>query len=151
MPLHTSLVGGKGQAIVEFALVMPIFLLLVLGGGELAFLIANQWSYPRGVEVLADVAAEKISTEPGNSWRAGWNSVVRDEDEQRRCGDPNPELLFPDGQEPGDRVQVVWHCYYRPYITTMWDGLDLTVIGTSVIRADPNATPMPSETPEASG
>jgi hypothetical protein len=134
--------GGRGQAIVEFALTMPIFLFLVLGGGELAFFVAQQFSLQRGADILADAAAERITPfDPANpkpddeSWRGDWFAIARDENIQRNCGDSSPEVLFPDGgRQVGDRVRIVWHCFYHPRITTMWDGLSLTVTGEAVIR-----------------
>jgi hypothetical protein len=122
---------------------MPIFLFLVLAGGELAFLVASQFSFQRGVDLLADAAAEGIGSglraDPpsvSDSWRPGWNAMARDEDQLRDCGDTMPDIEYPDGKhEAGDRVRVVWHCIYHPHITSnLWGSLSLTVVGESVIR-----------------
>ncbi len=133
----------KGQALVEFALVMPIFLLLVLGGGELAFFVATQFSLQRGVDLMAESAAEGISadlrtpTAETGGWRGAWNVMAHDENDIRHCGDPEPTLEFPDGQAAGSRVRVVWHCHY----TTLWKdlGLDLpaslVMTGEAVIKS----------------
>lgn len=102
----------RGQAIVEFALVAPILFFTLLAFGELgrAFAVAHIWQ--RSADVLADSAAVRIATQPGESWRSGWEALVRDEQARSTCDDP--DVTYPDGtNQPGDRVQVGWTCQYQ--------------------------------------
>lgn len=127
----------RGQALVEFALVVPIILFTFLGMAEVGFLFADQHGWQRGADVLADAAAIRVATEPGDSWRAGWQALA--DDERARAGCNPPDVSFPDGgQDPGQRVQVSWTCDYRPRITAgLWPGLRATIRSTAVIPPGP--------------
>jgi hypothetical protein len=137
-----------GQTLVEFALVLPIFLFLLLGFGETAFLVATQHGYQNGVDVLAQRAAAEMATEPGESWQADWNQVVRDEQDRHDCSG-TPSVTLPDGTHgPGDRVIVHWQCHYQPRITTLWGGLPISVESEAVVpQPAPTATPSPAPSP----
>lgn len=134
-----------GQALVEFALVLPFLMFLLLGFGEVAFLVATQQSYQNGVDVLAQWAASEMSEKPGESWRAGWNAVVKEESDRTGCGDLAPVVIFPDiNHSWGDRVLVQWDCQYTPKITSGWGGLRVSVESEAVV---PGAAPLPAPEP----
>jgi Flp pilus assembly protein TadG len=140
-------VSRLGQAVVEFAVVLPLIMVVLLGFGETAFLVATQHAFQNGADVLAERAAFEMSSSPGESWKAGWQAVVADEDERTGCGDTSPSVALPDGTHgPGDRVLVVWHCHYTPHITSGWGGLPVTVQSEAVVPGSiaPPATPTPT-------
>lgn len=123
-----------GQALVEFALVLPLLMMLLLGFGEAAFLFSSQHAMQNGVDVLASWAAQEMAVQPGESWKADWARVVREESDRTGCDDLNPEVIFPDGtHDPGDRVLVRWNCHYEPTITSFWDGLAIPVESEAVV------------------
>jgi hypothetical protein len=120
--------------LVEFALVLPILMFMLLGFGEVAFLVATQHVYQNGADVLVQWAASEMAETAGESWQGGWEQVVRSESARTGCGDTNPILTFPDGRhDPGDRVLLRWSCYYRPRLTTVWDGLTIGVESEAVV------------------
>lgn len=110
-------------------------MLVLLGFGEVSFLVATQHGYQNGADVLAQWAASEMSDHPGESWQAGWGQVVRDESERTGCGDLSPTVTFPDGTHfAGDRVLIRWACRYHPHLTTIWDGsLPVTVQSEAVV------------------
>ena len=145
----TSLVSSRqGQTLVEFALVMPIFLALLLGFAELAMLFATRQGYQNGVDVLADWTAIAM-TGPGESWQSGWNEVVRQEADRTGCDDLSPAVLLPDGtHQAGDRVLLRWICHYEPKVAPGWGGLTVTVQSEAVVPVVPPAgTSSPSPSP----
>lgn len=122
----------KGQAIVEFALVLPIMLFILYGVIEMAWMFQTSLAWQRGVDVLADAVAIRVANNPGESWNSGWNELVNDERAKTRtCGDAT--VTFPDGsQEAGDRVTVAWACSYEA-LTGVLPDIETVVESTSVI------------------
>lgn len=133
-----------GQALVEAALVLPLLLLIVLTTIEAGFLFMA-WQVDRNAAaVLADVAAIRISTDPGDSWRARWQPIANDE--LHRTGCASADVTFPDGtRNTGDRVAVTLDCRYAPHAVPGWGGLRLRPSAESVIP--PTIAPAPSGTP----
>ena len=127
-------------------MVLPIFMLILLGFGEAAFLAATQQRYQNGVDVLAQWAAIEMATSPGESWQAGWGQVVNDEQARADC-DGEPDVVFLDGTHgPGDRILVQWRCHYTPRLTRLWEGLSVPVESGAVVPyvSTPPASPSPS-------
>ena len=123
----------KGQALVEFALVLPILMLMLLGFGEAAMLFATRQGYQNGADVMAQWAASEMAEKPGESWKSGWNKVVNDEQARADC-DADPAISFPDGGHlPGDRVLVRWSCRYTPRLSGPIAGLTVTVDSEAVV------------------
>lgn len=141
--------GEGGQAITEFALVLPVLMLVLLGFAEVAMLVADRQGYQRAADVLAAVAAEKMTEDPGDSWRADWEAVKRDELERAGCDDAEVDLLD-GGTDPGDRVAVRVRCSYHWHLTSALDVLLVRVFGESVVPGAPAPPPAPSPAPSAS-
>lgn len=57
----------RGQALVEFALVLPVLMFLLLAFGEVAFLVAAQHGWQREADALADWSA----SHPDEPWPSG--------------------------------------------------------------------------------
>lgn len=137
----------KGQALVEFALVLPIFLALLLGFAELAMLFASRQGYQNGADVLADWAAVSMAQNPGESWRSGWTAVVNDEADRADCTSPDLSVTYDDDHAAGDRVLIRWTCHYTPKVAPGWNGMSVTVESEAVV---PYVAPVPSPSPSAS-
>lgn len=137
----------KGQSLVEFALILPILLFMMLGFSELAFLFASRAGFQNGADVLVQWAAEEMYAKPGESWKADWNRVVDEESERVGCiSQRGPELSFPDVTHvPGDRVLLDWECVYQPKLTR--DFIDLPVFVQSEAVVPGFMLPTPSALP----
>lgn len=141
----------KGQATVEFALLLPLLLFMGLGFLEGGILLNSQRSMQNSVDVLAKIAAEKIETIGSEDWEAViLEEITRSSD---RCAEsPNIAVSYPDvTTESGDRVKVSWSCPYAPLVTNgLWPGLRITVESEAVINLpNPEPTPLPSAIPSA--
>jgi Flp pilus assembly protein TadG len=118
-------------------------LLLIYGMLEIGWLFHISLAWQRGVDVLADAAAIRVATRPGESWNSGWNALVDSERvKTRSCGDAT--VTFPDGsQDPGNRVTVAWTCVHKA-LTGVIPDLSSRIESTSVI---PLAAPSPQPSP----
>jgi len=143
---------ARGQSLVEFALVLPVFLFAALGFVEAAFLFSHQHSAQTSADVLADALAERIAENPDSeSWHAGWNSLVAQELVRSGC-DGAAFVSFPDDTHlPGDRARVTLSCEYHPVPTHgLWEGLVYAVQGEAVVRSTavpPSSAPSLSPSP----
>lgn len=117
---------------VEFALVLPVLMLVLLGFAELGFLIATAHSWQQGADVLAESVAHRVSDA---GWQSEYEAIRRDEAQLRRC-DGSSSVEFPDGTNPGDRVRVRWTCHYASRVSTMWS-MDIDFMGEGVIPSEP--------------
>lgn len=133
----------RGQTLVEFALVMPVLMVALLGFGEAAIAFATAHNWQSGADVLASSAAERIAEDP-TGWRGGWETIARSEAAFRSCDDTTPDVAFPDGSgDAGSRVRVAWSCTYRPQLYRDFAGV-LTFSGEAVV---PYIAPAPSNEP----
>lgn len=113
----------RGQALIEFALVTPIMLTILLAVVGVFYLDLSHRKMQNGVDVLAQLAA----TDPG------WRSKVADEDTRAKCNGGQPEATYPDGnQAPGSRVHLTWNC--RLQTRWLFDMTPITVTSEAVIR-----------------
>lgn len=128
--------SGRGQSLVEFALVLPLLLFLFLGFAEAAFLVATRHAQQTGADVLAAAAAERIASE-GATWQTGWQPLVAEEADRAGCAAATVGVEFPDETSgPGDRVVLTWSCPYEPVATRgLWPGLVIRLSSAAVIRS----------------
>ena len=59
----------RGQTLVEFALVLPILMFMMLGFAELAFLFASRVGFQNSADVMVQWVAEEMASHPGDSWK----------------------------------------------------------------------------------
>lgn len=150
--LHTtqgSRLRVKGQATVEFALVAPILLFMILGIMEGAILASTQHTIQNSVDVLAQVASKKIEAVDTDSWEA---LVTEQISRTSRCAEPPViTIIYPDTtKESGDRVKISWSCSYSPLVTNgLWPGLKIGAESEAVINLEPEPIPLPSVLPSA--
>ena len=97
----------RGQAIVEFALVLPIAMALLLGVCELARFGSHVWAADRAAYTLADWSA----MHGGDIDSAAWAGVVVDELQRADCAG-QADAQLPVGTAPGSRVVVTVRCGY---------------------------------------
>lgn len=122
----------RGQAIAEFALILPVFLFTCLGFIEAGFLVATQATQAHATSVVADYAA----AHHGDS---SWNAVAV------QVGLGGCAVTVED--EAHDIVHVVSTCQYDPRVTHgLWDGIPLSTEADAAV----DATPAPSVDPSAS-
>ena len=93
----------KGQAVVEFALILPLLMAVLLGVAWLTQLNTHRPIFQNGIAVLTELAAQDET----------WRSKVGEEDARTGCNGGQPDVVYPDGnQDPGSRVQLTWHCSF---------------------------------------
>jgi hypothetical protein len=124
-----------GQALVEFALIAPVALFIVLGAVEAGMLVIAKADQDRATAVVASWAAQR----PGDE---SWHAVAAHE--LPGCDvtvdDSRPGLLVADAT-----------CTYQPVATRgLWDGLPISSEESAVVR-EPAPTPTPEPSPSASG
>jgi hypothetical protein len=108
----------RGQAIVEFALVLPLILFIMLGFTEVGFLLIAKAAQDRDTAVIAQWAA----VHPGESWNSIASKMLPG------C-DVNVE------RQPNDLVEATSRCQYRPRVLVgfpLFDGLPISSQETSV-------------------
>lgn len=110
----------RGQALVEFTLIVPVLMALILAMIAIFYLDLQVRRAQNGIDVLAQLAAQD----------PGWRSAVSSENERTDC---NADPLQPDVEYPDQRVLLTWHCH----LNTRWifDGLPITVSSEAVVRA----------------
>jgi hypothetical protein len=98
-------VRGRGQALVEFAMVIPIILMLVLAGADIARWTAAQSGAQRAAGTIADAAARTT---------ADLSDLVAVELEHAGCGDGEAII---DGDTPSgvDTTYVVVRCPFAGF------------------------------------
>jgi Flp pilus assembly protein TadG len=127
----------RGQAIVEFALMLPMLLSILLAIAGMAYLIVSRHDYQNGADVLVVLASDGTGS---------WHSAVAGENDRTNChATSEPELTYPDrGASTGQVIQLTWTCYFR-YVAP-FDNLPVTVRSEAVLRPTPTPTPAPEPT-----
>lgn len=133
-PTHTSALLSRamaGQALLEFALILPVLVAIFLGAAEMGMLYAARAGQDRATGVVADWSA----AHPSGDWAA--IAVI----ELPGCTVTRSEAV--------DVLTIDATCLYRPRITSnLWNGLP---VGSSESAAlEPSPTPTPSPSPEPS-
>lgn len=102
----------RGQAIVEMALMLPVFLFAALAFCESGILIATWSEQQRQTGVLADWVVEHPNQD--------WSGV------QNKLGLQNCTITV-DAKNPLDIVHAGVSCHYTPRITSnIWNGLAIS-------------------------
>lgn len=112
---------------------MPVLIFAFLAMAELAFLVSASYAWQRGADVLAQSAAVRVSQDP--DWMPGW-SLMADQ-EQARAGCGEPEVTFPEGTDPGGRVEVAWSCQYGFHLVNGMTLAPQRVVSVAVIPVAP--------------
>lgn len=132
----------RAQALVEFALVLPVLMLVLLGFGEVGFLMSAQHGWQRSADSVADAVAAGLAAPE-------LAALVAAERTRTGCAS-DPVVTFPDGTDPGARVLVGWTCWYQPRLTRLFDGLPVTVESVAVLPGAPSPSSAPSSAPSGS-
>jgi Flp pilus assembly protein TadG len=144
MPSTTSLADQRGTALVEFAFVLPILLLLVIG--MLHF--GKAFNYWINETHLANEAARfaVVNKNPGGVGTTLQQYIQQQADtpELRNGGTSSvPDAMevcitFPQGQAVGDPVTVTVRTDYHwlPFLADKLDGTHVTVRGTATMRLE---------------
>lgn len=113
---------GNGQSLVEFALVLPLMLAILLGVIGVFYADLQVRSMQQGIDVLAQLAATDET----------WRDQVQEQDERSGC---HAQPLMPDERREAagehEIVTLTWHCHFD---TRGWlfDGLPVTVTSEAV-------------------
>jgi len=111
----------RGQALVEFAFIVPILLFIILGATEVGFLLVTKAHQDRATAVVAEWAAEH----PSDSWSAVANKELPGCDVE--VSSPLPEL-----------VQATSQCPYQPKVgLPMFDRIVINSRETAALRSAP--------------
>jgi Flp pilus assembly protein TadG len=103
---------SRGQAIVEMALILPLLLLLTLGGLEVGRLEMSQGQQDRATALVAQWAAQR----PGEDWHALASHSLQD------C------VVTVDTTDPTGLITATSHCIYHAIATPggPLDGITIT-------------------------
>lgn len=121
---------STGQAIAEFALILPVLMLMLLGAAEMGMLYAQRAAQDRATGVVADYAADH----PGDD---SWNAVAAH------------ELAGCTVTVTTDSLGIVTAsstCIYTPKVTAgLWQGLPIgSTADAETQTAEPSTSPEPS-------
>jgi hypothetical protein len=115
---------SRGQAIVELALILPLLLLLTLGGLEVGRLELSKGEQDRSTALVAQWAAQR----PGEDWHALAYHTLRDCD------------VSVDATDPQGLITATSRCIYHA-IATPGGPLDgITITSTEQALGSPAAT-----------
>ncbi|HEX9635207.1 MAG TPA: TadE/TadG family type IV pilus assembly protein [Candidatus Limnocylindria bacterium] len=147
---------GRGQALVEMALILPLLLVLVVGGIDFGRIFFGSVGLQNAARVAANYAALHPNAwgTPGNlAEQAVYEGQIRDDAAAINCVLPStlPEPQFPDGKDLGDHAMVTLSCQFG-LVTPFLEGLvgGPVPVGASAsfpIRSGCSACPTGSTSP----
>ena len=121
--------GGGGQSLVEFALVLPLLLLLVLGGIDFGRVFLGWVSLNNTARIAANFAASNaLLVSTGNAAAlASYNATVQRDAQTTNCTPPNPipAPTFTPNAQLGSSTSVTLSCQFRiltPIISNVLGG-----------------------------
>ena len=119
--------SSRGQAIVEMALILPVFLLLTLGGLEVGRLMMSQGEQDRATDLVAQWAAQR----PGEDWHSLASHSL-----------PDCEVSV-DTTDPQGLITATSRCIYHAIATPggPLDGITITSTEQALAGPAPSATP----------
>jgi PKD repeat protein len=118
-------VRAPGQSLAEFALVLPVFMLIVLIGLDFGRLYSGWVTLQQAARIAANFAAVNPDAwgTPGSIGRRDkYQALVASEVEGINCDFPTPapDPVFPDGSTVGGRASVTLNCNFHlltPFIS----------------------------------
>jgi hypothetical protein len=154
---------SRGQALVEFALVLPVLLLLLL----IVIDFSRLYFAWVATQNMTRIAANYAANQPAGPWGSGstYQAQINADATTINCAMPSiwPAPTFPDGTTNiGDRAQVSLTCDFHPMTpiisTIVGDPIHLGasdtfpikagfINGVPVATAVPTASPTPTPTP----
>ena len=136
--------GSRGQSVVEFALVLPVILLMLLGTIDLGRLFMSWITLNNVVRIAANYAASDPTAFAGGAIPATYTSLVANESSGLNCplkavnGKNPPGPTFPSGTDLGSSSSVSMTCkftLFTPLMTSLLGGpLDITAAAKFPIR-----------------
>ena len=137
---------GRGQALVELAIVLPVLLLIVLGAVDLGRVYLGWINLQQVARIAANFAADHSSAWPGDAdVRARYEQIVLDEAANTNCdldtsaGVPPPSFEYPSDPRPtGSGVTVGFDCTFHlltPIVSSIvGDSLTASVSATFPVK-----------------
>jgi PKD repeat protein len=108
---------GRGQSLVEFALIVPILLLIVMGGIDFGRVFLGWVALNNTARVAANYAGSNaLLLSAGNTAAlASYNTLVQDDAEATNCTPPNPipAPVYSPSASIGGTAQVGLTCTFR--------------------------------------
>ena len=132
LPHNRTCLSRRGQILVEFAVLVPVLLFIILGAIEAGFLVNAKAAQDRSTAVVAEWAAEH----PGESW----NSVAAREL-------PGCDVMATNPHQ--ELVEITATCLYSPVVLVMFEGLPMTSSESAVTQRS-RGNDSPSTAPDAS-
>ena len=130
-PACDSELEVRGQALVDFALILPILLFIILGAMEAGFLLITKAQQDRDTAVIAEWAV----AHPGESWNSVANHLL-------------PGCTVTVSTPTPDVVEAASRCQYHPKVLVgfpIFGGLPVSSQESAVKeRAKPSAEPTAS-------
>jgi beta-lactam-binding protein with PASTA domain len=148
--------SNRGQSLVEFALILPLLLLLLLGGIDFGRVFFGSVGVQNAARIAANYAALHPNAwgTPGNAAeQAVYDAQVRDDAEALSCVLPPtlPEPQFPEGKELGDHAVVTLSCTFSlatPFFEGLFGGpVEVTAHASFPIRSGCSNCPTGSQAP----
>jgi hypothetical protein len=134
----------RGQALVEFTLVQPIFVLWLVVVFATGFAFLTAMRAQNGIAVLAQRAASQT----------GWESEIGEENDRSGCNakPAHPTVEYPDGnKDPGSIIHLTWQCHVLiPAIAGISPSISYAVSADAVIAGKESPSASPSPSPSAS-
>lgn len=130
LPSHRGSDNRRGQAMVEFALVLPLLALLLVMAIDFGRVYFGWVALQNATRIAADFASARADSWPGTSPthttnRARYQAVVSGDLEAINCdrpAGPIPDPSFPSGKDSGDPTVVELSCEF-PLITPLAEGI----------------------------
>lgn len=121
---------GRGQSLVEFALILPVVLLIVMGGIDFGRVFLGWVALNNTARVAANYAGSNaLLLSAGNTAAlASYNSLVQDDAEATNCTPPNPipAPVYSPSASIGGTARVGLTCTFRiltPVVSQVLGGI----------------------------
>jgi hypothetical protein len=144
--------GERGQAMVEFALLAPLFLMLVIGVIQFGVAINFWFDLQRLANQGARSAAVNCGPATGNQCGTNLKTFLEDQIISRGNRDADAEICYvpptdpaPAGWAPssGDAIRVKLTKLYRLQAVVRLAKIDLTATATMRLEQEPTSTSLP--------